>query len=103
MEAVILRAAGFGHVHCQAMLSPKTSWDTTLPAVCWRLGLGTGGSGARHVCEITIDRAGMAALRLRCIANSALNKKSTGGSGARHVCVRSCLQPKYAVLNTQIS
>jgi hypothetical protein len=25
--------------------------------------------------EITIDRAGMAALRLRCIANSALNKK----------------------------
>jgi cupin superfamily acireductone dioxygenase involved in methionine salvage len=27
-------------------------------------------------CEITIDRAGMAALRLRCIANSALNKKS---------------------------
>jgi hypothetical protein len=25
---------------------------------------------------ITIDRAGMAALRLRCIANSALNKKS---------------------------
>jgi hypothetical protein len=30
----------------------------------------------RQGCVITIDRAGMAALRLRCIANSALNKKS---------------------------
>jgi hypothetical protein len=30
----------------------------------------------RDACVITIDRAGMAALRLRCIANSGLNKKS---------------------------
>jgi hypothetical protein len=28
------------------------------------------------VCAITIDRAGMAALRLQCIASSVLNKKS---------------------------
>jgi hypothetical protein len=35
------------------------------------------GTGAASLhCETTIDRAGMAALRLRCIANSALNKKS---------------------------